>query len=86
MLGKCSPPKGRHHYVFFGSRNSEIEAKDPEIAFVACYLKFNLWRQLQNRIKCTHDKDTRVEVARDIREVFYSTEAQSFKDSSHLRS
>lgn len=86
MLGKCSPPKGRHHYIFFGSMKDETEARDPETAFVACYLKFKLWRQLQNQIKCTHGKDERVEVPRDIREVFYSTEAQSFKDSSHVRS
>ena len=70
MLGKCSPPKGRHHYLFLGHLKSELAS-----AHVECYMKFSLWKQIRDQVKCKHSpKREKARSQRDIKEIFHSTE------------
>ena len=70
MDGKCSPPKGRHHYLFLGHiRPRGLSAK------VDCYLKFGLWKRIRDQIKCKGSKARKKDNSvHDIKDVFYATE------------
>jgi len=80
MLGKCSPPKGRHHYLFLG----EIDPQSTS-ANVECYLKFGLWKRIKDQIKCHKSKRKVVKHSPlNIKDVFYAT-AQETVSSRDLK-
>ena len=80
MLGKCSPPKGRHHYLFLGEITPQFMSAE-----VQCYLKFGLWKRIRDQVKC--NKSKRKEIGhspQSIKDVFYAT-AQETVSSRDLK-
>ena len=69
MLGKCSPQKGRHHYIFLGKKE-----KDTKDAQVECYMKFSLWKMIKHQIKCSGSRRrSGVSASKDIKDVYYQS-------------
>ncbi|XP_065065844.1 meteorin-like protein [Rhopilema esculentum] len=69
MIGKCSPPKGRHHYIFLGKKG-----RGTKDAQVGCYMKFSLWKMIKHQIKCSGSRRRRgVSASKDIKDVYYQS-------------